>query len=158
MVPSSSSIGSCYLRTMHYRDAWCLRSAFNIPGFDRGMTMKGPFSIIGALKIIYNFKKAARRDFSHPFTIIDDHNHCMGQIWMIYRNEWHIGFWLHPKFQHKGYMRSAVKHIASFAKKNNICPHAYVCDWNEKSKNVLYACDFYEVSRNSGKIKFSPIA
>jgi [ribosomal protein S5]-alanine N-acetyltransferase len=155
---STYSSARLHLRPMRYRDAWCLRSAFNTPGFDRGMYMMGPFSFLGAIKVIHGFMRGERLGYMYPFTIADKSNRCMGQIWIVRRRQWEIGYWMHPEFQRKGFMKEALQEIMRFAASQQIVPIVQTYLWNEPSQRVVLASGFQEVARDDEKITFAIVS
>jgi len=55
---------------------------------------------------------------------------------------WNVGFWIHPEFQNKGYMKEALKSALEFGftKLEAIAIEAEYAVWNKASEKVLQNC------------------
>lgn len=131
------------LRCPTLEDIPTIFSATRYEGFNDGMLWNPPENEAACIEPYYNGIKAWESGKGYGFSIDDKvANIFMGRISI--RKEkavdtWSIGFWMHPKYQGKGYMSEAVKAILAFGftqlKAKRI--EADYAIWNKASEQVL---------------------
>lgn len=122
--------------------------AFRTPDFTKGLRYKGPMSVWACLKDISICKRGLTSGRCMAYSILLRAK-VVGRVWLVKRGEvWNLGYWVHPKYQRRGFATSAVSRLIDVGLGNGIQEiHAQCHEWNEASRKVLVSCGFDRVGR-----------
>ena len=134
----------CYLRAPSEEDLEVIWSASRYPGFNDGMTWNPPET---KQELIENLAQAIA-DWDHhrgfTWTMVDTSiNSIIGRFGIRVEDEptdtWSIGYWVHPKFQGRGYATEGAKALVEmgFTRLNATKVTASHAKWNTASGRVL---------------------
>lgn len=144
----------CILRVPQQQDNECVWTASRIAGFTDGMLWDPPQTKqeieAHRMGVIERWKNGEDYGFS---VCLKDTNECIGRIAMRLTDKkdvWNVGFWMHPDFQGKGYMKESLLRMVdwAFTELGAVAIETAHAVWNTASEGLIKRCGFAHVRHN----------